>query len=73
MRSQFHHVIDIAATVLEVAGLPEPISVHGVQQQPLQGVSMAYSFDDAARPSATRRSTSRCSSTAASTTRAGPR
>jgi len=48
VRSQFHHVIDVAATVLEAAGLPEPTSVHGVQQVPLHGVSMAYSFDDAA-------------------------
>jgi arylsulfatase A-like enzyme len=48
VRSQFHHVIDIAATVLDVAGLPEPTFVHGVQQMPLHGVSMAYSFDDAA-------------------------
>jgi arylsulfatase len=47
VRSQFHHVIDIAATVLDAAGLPEPVSVHGVQQVPLQGVSMTYSFDDA--------------------------
>ena len=47
IRNQFHHVIDIAATVLDVAGLPEPISVNGVQQMPLHGVSMAYSFDDA--------------------------
>ena len=47
VRSQFHHVIDVAATVLDVAGLPEPISVHGVQQMPLHGVSMAPSFDDA--------------------------
>jgi arylsulfatase A-like enzyme len=47
VRSQFHHVIDVAATVLEAAGLPEPSSVHGVQQIPLQGTSMAYSFDDA--------------------------
>jgi arylsulfatase A-like enzyme len=46
LRSQFHHVIDIAATVLEVAGLPEPTMVHGVQQQPLHGTSMVYSFDD---------------------------
>jgi arylsulfatase len=46
LRSQSHHVIDIAATVLEVAGLPEPTMVHGVQQQPLQGTSMVYSFDD---------------------------
>ena len=47
LRSQFHHVIDLAPTVLEAAGLPEPVSVNGVQQMPLQGVSMAYSFDDA--------------------------
>jgi arylsulfatase len=47
VRSQFSHVIDVAATVLEAAGLPEPTFVHGVQQKPLEGVSMAYSFDDA--------------------------
>ena len=47
IRSQFHHVIDVAATVLEAAGLPEPLAVNGVQQIPLEGVSMAYSFDDA--------------------------
>jgi arylsulfatase A-like enzyme len=47
IRPQFHHVIDIAATVLDAAGLPEPVSVNGVQQQPLHGVSMLYSFDDA--------------------------
>jgi arylsulfatase A-like enzyme len=48
IRLQFHHVIDVAATVLEVAGVPEPLSVNGVQQRPLEGVSMAYSFDDGA-------------------------
>ena len=48
IRSHFHHVIDIAPTVLEVAGLPEPTMVHGVLQHPMEGVSMAYSFDDAA-------------------------
>ena len=37
VRTQFHHVIDIAATVLEAAGLPEPVIVHGVQQMPLAG------------------------------------
>ncbi len=47
VRSQFAHVIDVAATVLEAATLPEPTFVHGVQQTPLQGVSMVYSFDDA--------------------------
>jgi arylsulfatase A-like enzyme len=47
IRSQFHHVIDVAPTVLEVAGLPEPLFVNGVQQHPIEGVSMAYSFNDA--------------------------
>jgi arylsulfatase A-like enzyme len=46
VRSQFHHVIDVAPTILEAAGLPAPVSVNGVQQRPLEGVSMAYSFDD---------------------------
>jgi hypothetical protein len=41
-------VIDLAATVLDVAGLPQPTFVHGIQQRPLEGVSMAYSFDDPA-------------------------
>src|SRR5512135_3164114 len=50
IRSQFHHVIDVAPTVLEAAGLPEPVMVHGVQQKPYEGVSMAYSFDYAKAP-----------------------
>jgi arylsulfatase len=47
VRSQFHHVIDVAPTVLEAAGLPEPTYVNGVMQEPMHGVSMVYSFDDA--------------------------
>src|SRR4051812_5996503 len=47
VRSQFAHVIDIAPTVLEVAGLPQPTMVNGVLQAPLEGVSMTYAFDDA--------------------------
>jgi Sulfatase len=47
IRTQFAHVIDVAATVLDVAGLPAPTFVDGVQQAPLHGVSMRYSFDDA--------------------------
>jgi arylsulfatase len=47
VRSQFHHVIDVAPTVLEAAGLPEPKVVNGVPQSPIEGVSMVYTFDDA--------------------------
>lgn len=46
IRSQWHHVIDVAPTILAAAGLPEPESVHGVVQEPIQGVSMLYAFDD---------------------------
>jgi arylsulfatase A-like enzyme len=47
IRTQFGHVIDVAPTVLDAAGLVEPTFVHGVQQTPIQGVSMRYSFNDA--------------------------
>jgi arylsulfatase A-like enzyme len=50
VRSQWHHVVDVAQTVLEAAGLPEPRSVNGTEQIPMQGVSMLYSFDDAGAP-----------------------
>ena len=52
VRSQFHHIIDVAKTVLDVAGLPEPTFVNGVQQMPLHGVTMRESFDDGAAPEA---------------------
>ncbi|MBV8116643.1 MAG: sulfatase-like hydrolase/transferase, partial [Candidatus Eremiobacteraeota bacterium] len=50
IRHQFHHVIDVAPTVLDAASLPEPVMVEGVAQVPLQGVTMRYSFDDANAP-----------------------
>jgi arylsulfatase A-like enzyme len=48
VRSQFHHVVDIAPTVLEAARIEEPKRVNGVEQTPMEGVSMLYSFADAA-------------------------
>src|ERR1700722_8983903 len=50
IRSQFHHVIDIAPTILEAAGLQAPVILNGVTQMPLEGVSMAYTFGDAKAP-----------------------
>ncbi|MGC2615165.1 MAG: sulfatase/phosphatase domain-containing protein, partial [Terracidiphilus sp.] len=47
LRTQFCHCIDVAPTILEVAGLPQPLFVNGVQQHPIEGVSMAYAFNDA--------------------------
>ena len=50
IRSQFSHVIDIAPTVLEAAGLPAPTIVNSVQQAPYEGASMLYAFNDAKAP-----------------------
>jgi arylsulfatase len=50
VRSQFCHVIDVAPTILEAAGLPEPTLVNGVLQSPMEGTSMRYAFDDPAAP-----------------------
>jgi arylsulfatase len=46
LRSQWHHVIDVAPTILEAAGVPEPKSVNGTVQTPIEGVSMVYTFAD---------------------------
>jgi arylsulfatase A-like enzyme len=50
MRSQFHHVIDIVPTILEVAGIQAPQILNGTPQKPLDGVSMVYTFDDPQAP-----------------------
>ncbi|MFZ0014366.1 MAG: arylsulfatase [Acidimicrobiia bacterium] len=50
IRHQFTHCIDVAPTVLEAAGLPEPAFVNGVMQSPMEGTSMLYSFNDADAP-----------------------
>ena len=50
VRSQFCHVIDVAPTVLEAAGIPAPKRINGVEQSPYEGTSMIYSFDDAGAP-----------------------
>jgi arylsulfatase len=46
IRTQFGHVIDVAPTILEAAGLPEPKTVNGTRQIPMEGVSFIYTFDD---------------------------
>ena len=45
IRWQFHHVIDVLPTILEAAGIPQPVQVNGVAQKPIEGVSMMYTFD----------------------------
>jgi len=50
IREQFTHVIDIAPTILEAAGLPEPMMVNGVQQAPIEGTSMLYAFNEPDAP-----------------------
>lgn len=47
IRHQWHHVIDVLPTILEATGLPEPVSVDGTPQQPIEGTSLRYTFDDA--------------------------
>jgi arylsulfatase len=47
IRTQFHHMIDIVPTILEVTGIQAPVMVNGIAQKPIEGVSMAYTFDQA--------------------------
>lgn len=50
IRDQFHHVIDIAPTILELIGIEAPTEFNGIAQKPIEGISMAYTFDDASAP-----------------------
>jgi arylsulfatase len=54
LRPQFHHVIDIAPTIYELAGITFPETINGVKQTPLAGVSLAYTFTQATAPSTRR-------------------
>jgi arylsulfatase len=46
LRSQFHHVIDVMPTILDIVGVAAPTTLHGIEQLPIQGTSMTYSFGD---------------------------
>ena len=50
VRSQFTHCIDVAPTILEAAGIPEPKTVDGIEQEPMDGTSFLYTLDDAQAP-----------------------
>ncbi len=56
-RAQFHHMIDIVPTILEVTGIPAPVMVNGIGQKPIEGVSMAYTFDAANAKAPSKRGT----------------
>ena len=57
VRTQFHHMIDIVPTILEAAGIQAPDVVDGIKQKPIEGVSMAYTFDQANAKAPSKRET----------------
>ncbi len=57
IRTQFHHMIDIVPTILEATGIPAPATVDGIAQKPIEGVSMAYTFDKANANAPSKRTT----------------
>ena len=73
IRRQFHHMIDIAPTILDVTGIAAPETIDGIKQRPIEGVSMKYTWDksNANAPHSTPRSTSKCSAIARFTTMVG--
>jgi arylsulfatase A-like enzyme len=50
IRNQYHHISDVAPTIMEAAGIEVPEEYRGVKQQPMDGVSMMYAFDNADAP-----------------------
>ncbi len=57
IRNQFHHMIDIVPTILEATGIAAPVMVNGIAQKPIEGVSMAYTFDKANADAPSKRDT----------------
>ena len=57
IRNQFHHVIDIVPTILEATGVTAPLQLNGIAQKPIEGVSMAYTFDKASAGAPSKRTT----------------
>ena len=57
VRTQFHHIIDIVPTILEAAGIKAPQTVNGIKQKPIEGISMAYTFDKASTNMPSKRKT----------------
>ena len=57
IRRQFHHIIDIVPTILEATGIPAPDTINGIKQRPIEGVSMAYTWDKANANAPTRHTT----------------
>ena len=55
IRDQYHHISDIAPTIMDAAGIEVPETYNGIEQQPMDGISMRYAFDDAAAPNAKQR------------------
>jgi arylsulfatase len=73
IRRQFSHVIDIVPTILEATGIPAPDTINGIKQQPIEGVSMVYTFDKDRTSSIPRRKNTTCCPSTTRRSRAGTR